>query len=69
MLFCNCYFMYKLREVFTTFKMNIMTEASKLMSEDQFYVRRGPNLKMQFKHAFYGPYFAEMINSFGISIC
>ena len=36
----------------TTLKMNIMTEASKLMSEDQFYIRRGPNLKMQFKHAF-----------------
>ena len=38
MLFCNLYLMYKLREVFTTLKMNIMTEASKLMSEDQFYV-------------------------------
>ena len=36
MLFCNSYFMYKLREVFITLKMNIMTEASKLMSEDQF---------------------------------
>ena len=44
--------MYTLQEVFTTLKMNIMTEASKLMYEDQFYVRRGPNLKMQFKHAF-----------------
>ena len=52
MLFCNFYFMYKLREVFTTLKMNIMTEASKLMSDDKFYVRRGPDLKMQFKHAF-----------------
>ena len=52
MLFCKFYFMYKLREVFTALKMNIMTEASKLMSEDQFDVRKGPNLKMQFKHAF-----------------
>ena len=46
------HFMYKLREVFTALKMNIMTEASKLMSEDQFDVRKGPKLKMQFKHAF-----------------
>ena len=52
MLFLQFVFVYKLREVFTTLKMNIMTEASKLMSEDQFYVRRGPNLQMQFKHAF-----------------
>ena len=52
MLFCKFYFMYKLRTVFTALKMNIMTEASKLMSEDQFDVRKGPNLKMQFKHAF-----------------
>ena len=52
MLFGKFYFMYKLREVFTTLKMNIMTEASKLMSEDQFDVRKGPNLKMHFKHAF-----------------
>ena len=44
--------MYKLREVFTGFKMNIMTEASKLMSKDQFGVRKGPNVKMLFKHAF-----------------
>ena len=44
--------MYKLREVFTVRKMNIMTEASKLMSEDQFDVRKDPNLKMLFKHAF-----------------
>ena len=43
---------FKLREVFTALKMNIMTEASKLMSKDQFDVRKGPNLKMQFKHAF-----------------
>ena len=39
MLFCNVCFMYKLRKVFTIFKMNIMTEASKLMPEDQFYDR------------------------------
>ena len=52
MLFSNFYFMYKLREVFTTFKMNITTETSTLMSEDQFDVRKGPNLKLQFKHAF-----------------
>ena len=52
MLFCKFYFMYKLREVFTALKMIIMTEVSKLMSEDQFVVRKGPNLKMQFKHAF-----------------
>ena len=61
--------MFKLREVFTAFKMNSMTEASKLMSEDQFDVRKGPNLKMQFKRAFSGPYFIKMINSFEISIC
>ena len=52
MLLCNFYLMDKLREVFTALTMNIMTEASKLMSEDQFNVRKGPNLKMQFKHAF-----------------
>ena len=51
-LFCNFYLMFKLREVFTVLKMNIMTEASKLMSNDQFDVRKGPNLKMQFKHVF-----------------
>ena len=44
--------MYKLRKVFIALKMNITTEASKLMNEDQFDVRKGPNLKMQFKHAF-----------------
>ena len=52
MLFCNFYFMYKLRKVCTALKMNIIPEALKLMSEDQFDVRKGPNLKMQFKHAF-----------------
>ena len=69
MLFCKFYCMYKLREVFTALKINIMAEASKLMSEDQFNVRKGPNLKMQFKMHFKGPYFAEMMNSFGFSIC
>ena len=62
-------FMYKLREVFTTLKIIIMTEASKLMSEDQFDVRKGQNLKMQLNMHFKDPYFAEMINSFGIFIC
>ena len=52
MLFCKFYCIYKLGEVLTALKMNIMTEASKLMSEDQFEVRKGPNLKMQLKHAF-----------------
>ena len=52
MLFCKFYFMNKLREVFTALKMNIMTESLKLMSEDQFDARKGPNLKRQFKHAF-----------------
>ena len=51
MLFCKFYTMYKLRKVFTACKMNIMIEALKLMSGDPFDVRRGPNLKMQFKHA------------------
>ena len=40
--------MYRLIEVFTVIKINIMTEDSNLMSEDQFDVRKGPNLKMQF---------------------
>ena len=44
--------MYKLREVFTVLKLNIMTEASKIMSEDQFDVRNGPDLLMQFQRAF-----------------
>ena len=52
MLFCEFYCIYKLREILTVLKMNITTEASKLMYEDQFDVRKGPNLKMQFKHAF-----------------
>ena len=33
------------------------------MSEDQFDVVKGPNLKMQLKPEFKGSYFAEMINS------
>ena len=52
LLFCKFYFIYELREVFTAFKMNIMTEASNLMSKDQFDVRKGPDVKVQFKHAF-----------------
>ena len=52
MLFFKFYFMYKLREVFSALKMNIMKEALELMSEDQFDIRKGPNLKIQFKHAF-----------------
>ena len=57
MMFCKFYFMYKLREVFTVLKMNIDTKASKFISEDQFDVRKGPNLKMQFKRAFQMPIF------------
>ena len=45
MLFCNFHFMYKLREVLTVLKIIIMTETSKLMSEVQFDVRKGANLK------------------------
>ena len=52
MLFCKFYFMRKLREVFTVIKMNIKTEASKVMPKDQFDISKDPNLKMQFKHAF-----------------
>ena len=48
MMFCKFYFMYILREVFTVIKMNIMTEALKLMYEDEFDVRKSLNLKMQF---------------------
>ena len=57
MLLCKFYFMYNLREVFTVFKMCITTEASKFMSIEQFGVRKGPNLKMQFKRAFKRPVF------------
>ena len=53
MLFCNFYVIYKLREVFTAIKMSIITEASKLMFEDRFAIRKGQNLKMQLKHAVY----------------
>ena len=50
--------------------MNILTEASKVISDlDKFDVRKGPNLTMQLSMHFKGSYFAEMINSFGISIC
>ena len=52
MIFNKFYFMYKLREVFTVFKMNSTIEALKLMSEDQFDVRRGPNLKLKSLRAF-----------------
>ena len=51
MHFCNFYVIYKLREVFTAIKMSIITEASKLMFEDRFDVKKGQNLKMQLKHA------------------
>ena len=68
MLFWKSYFMYNLREVFSVLKMSITTEASKFMSKEQFDVLKGPNLKMQFKRVFKGPYFAEMINSYGIPI-
>ena len=51
MLFCNLYVIYKLREAFTAIKTSIITEASKLMFEDRFDVRKGQNLKMQLKHA------------------
>ena len=44
--------MSKLKKVFAALKMNIITEALKLMFEGQFDVRKGPNFKMQFKHAF-----------------
>ena len=46
MLLCKLYFMYKSREVYTTFEINITTEASKLMSESQFDVKKGSNLKI-----------------------
>ena len=52
MLFCKFYFMFNLGEAFTVLKMSIMTEASKVMSKEQFHVRKGPNLKMLFKRAF-----------------
>lgn len=48
--------------------MDIMTEASNLISEDQFNARVGPNSKMQFKPDFKGAHFAEMITTYGISI-
>ena len=57
MLFDKFFCMYKLREVLTALKMNIMKEASKFISDDQFDVRKGPNLKMQFDYAFQRPVF------------
>ena len=57
MLFWKFYFMYNLGEAFIVLKMSIMTEASKVMSKEQFDVRKGPNLKMQFKRAFLRPVF------------
>ena len=47
--------MYNLRDVFTVLKKSITTEASKFMSKEQSDVRKGPNLKMQFKRAFKRP--------------
>ena len=64
MLICKFYFMYRLKEVFTDLKMNIMTEASKLMSEDQFDVRKGPNLKI-----YVNMHLKVRIPLIGISIC
>ena len=55
--FFYLFIFYKLSEVFSAPKMKIMTEVSKLMSEDQFNVRKGPYLKMQSKHAFLRPVF------------
>ena len=57
MLFCKFYFIQNIREVVNVLKMSITTEASKFMSKEQFAVRKGPNLKMQFKFAFLGPVF------------
>ena len=51
MHFCIFYVIYKLREVFTAIKMSIITEATKLMFEDRFDVRKDQNLKMQLKQA------------------
>ena len=66
--FLHIYFMCTLKEVFTNFKMKIPSEASTFMSEDRFDVRKGPNLKIHLLMHLKGPYFAEMINSYGISI-
>ena len=51
MMFCKFYFMYKVIEVFTVLKMNIMTKASK------FDVRKGPHLQIKFKRALQMPIF------------
>ena len=61
--------MYTLRDIFTTVKMNITTEASKFMYEDRLGVRKGPNLKLHVNAHFKGLNFAEMTNRYGISIC
>ena len=44
--------MFNFERGLSVLKMIIMTEAKKIMAEDQFDVGKGPNLKMQFKHAF-----------------
>ena len=47
-IFSGCEYLqilfYVLREVFTVLIMNVMTEAVKVMSQDQFDVSKGPNL-------------------------
>ena len=48
-------------------KMNITTEALKVLPKYQFDVSKGSNLKMQFKYIFRRSVFAEMINQFGHS--
>ena len=57
MMFCKFYCIYKLKWFFIVLKTNSTTKASKFMSEDQFDVWKGPNLKMQFKRAFQMPKF------------
>ena len=52
MILSESYCMYKLIEAFTVFKMNSTIEALMFMSQDQFDVRSGPNLKLQFLCAF-----------------
>ena len=46
--------MYQLKEVFFSLEMNSITDSLKLMSEDQFDVRKGPNLKIQLNMHFKG---------------
>ena len=57
MTFCKFYFMYILIEALNVLRMNITTEASKVLPQDQFDVSQGPNSKMQFKRAFQRPVF------------